>query len=50
LLRDSRSNAGVLADCVIDAFGGGWQTNEGKVVALRLSELANLIFQTLTKK
>jgi hypothetical protein len=40
----------VLADCVIEAFGGGWQTVEGKVVALRLAELANLIFQTLTKK
>lgn len=40
----------MLADCVTTAFGGGWQTPEGKVVAFRLAELANVIFQTLTKK
>lgn len=40
----------MLADCVVTAFGGGWQTIEGQVVALRLAEITNLIFQTLTKK
>jgi hypothetical protein len=50
LLRDSRSRAGVLATCIVNAFGGGWQTLEGRVVAMRLAELANVVFQTLTKK
>jgi hypothetical protein len=40
----------VLADCVVNAFGGGWLTVEGKVVALRLAELTNAVFQTLTRK
>jgi hypothetical protein len=40
----------VLANCVVEAFGGGWTTVEGKVVALRLAELTNAIFQTLTKR
>lgn len=40
----------MLAKCIVDAFGGGWETAEGRVVAMRLAEATNLIFQTLTKK
>lgn len=40
----------MLATCIVNAFGGGWQTLEGRVVAMRLAELANVVFQTLTKK